>query len=145
MKYILILITAMILVSCSGNKFTRRVHKSVNTEELVQFREYLLKKNVMDSFKEYTILGSEDDSIVRKFFQKYDIHLMYIRPCFKNGESQEPTLFKNCGNMIDFRYNGLYFIEANHSLIFDYSEGGLELHDGTNLRRHKIAEGIFVF
>jgi hypothetical protein len=56
------------------------VHKGENTEELTEFREYLLKKNMMDDFKEYAIIEKSNDPVVNNFFVKYNIMAMYIEP-----------------------------------------------------------------
>lgn len=82
-------------------------------------------------------LNSPNDSIIKQFFQKYDIRAMYIEPC-KND------YFKNYGNKISLSFNNAYLIESNHSLIFDYSDDELLLKDGVP-EKHKIADRIFVF
>lgn len=44
MKYIILMIGVLFMTSCSISKNVRKVHKGENTEELTEFREYLLKK-----------------------------------------------------------------------------------------------------
>ena len=145
MKYFLLIAIVIINFSCSGNKFVRKASSSANIEELQQFKAYLLEKNVMDNFREYKILTPMSDPVIKEFFRKYDIKLMYVEPCFKKEQQQANSHFKNCGHKISFSYSNVTFIEGNHSLIFDYSGDGLKLLDGIDVSKHKIAEGIFIF
>lgn len=100
----------------------------------------------MDDFKEYAIIEKSNDPVVNNFFVKYNIMAMYIEPGHKDSHKCPfDNLFKNCGNIISFRFNDMFTVSPNHSLIFDYSNEGLELTEGFSTRKYKIADGVFVF
>ena len=138
----LLMTLSILLFSCSGTRFLNKIHKKSNLQEIIDFKEYLLKKNVMDDFKEYKILGFENDSIIRKFFLKYNIRAMYVEKCNINNDAFSG--FKSCGNIITLTFNNIYFIESNYWLIFDYSEEELSLKDDMP-KKCKIADRIYAW
>lgn len=143
MRILYLALITTILSSCSGG-FVKKIEKQDNQDEIVAFKHYLLKENIMDDFKEYKILYSQNDSVIKQFFLKYDIKAIYIEPCNKEHFTPQPhDHFKNCGNKISLSFNNTY-IEPNHSLIFDYSDEELQLKDEVG-KKHKIADRIFVF
>lgn len=143
-KYIVFIITILLVSSCSGHRFTHRVRKNENQEEIIAFKGYLLKINAMDDFKEFKkITPSETDSVILNFCRKYDIRSIYIVPASKYDNSLQS--FKNSGDVVKMYYNNMYFFEADHSLIFDYSLQGLELVDELETEKYKITDRVFMF
>ncbi|SHE85875.1 hypothetical protein SAMN05444377_101455 [Flavobacterium fontis] len=143
---LLLLLLLILLSSCKSQNFVKKIKDNKNKSEIVAFKDYLQRINIMNDFKEYSINNyPNNDTIIKKFIQKYNIQTIYVKPCLnKNKTSQPYDHFQNCGNIIELRY-GIPIISTEHSIIFDYSEDGLKLKEHINEKKHKIADGVFLF
>jgi hypothetical protein len=116
--------------------------KRQNRNEITEFKEYLKSINFMNDFKKDSTIRNFTDARIKMFVKKYQINSIDIYNC--KPYPRPYAHFTECRNMLILRNTPIPFIQANHALIFDYSEDGLKLKDGIP-NKHKIAEGIFVF
>ena len=145
MKNMLISLMLCVCVSCSSNKFIRKVKHPDNTQELIEFKAYLLEKNVINDFEASEPITGIEDPVILEFLEKYNIKLIHIWTCSKYNFNTPSSAFKTCGNTIEFYYEKIPMVSTVHSIIFDYSILPLELKDGINREKHKIADRIYVF
>lgn len=113
-----------------------------NLNEITEFKEYLNSINFMDDFKEDSTIRNFTDPRVKEFTKKYQINSIRVWTCKPYPYAYDH--FTKCGNMLILSNRNVPIAQDNHSLIFDYSENGLELKEGIS-NKHKIAERIFVF
>jgi hypothetical protein len=144
-KSISLLLLLILLNSCKSQNFVKKIKDDKNKLEIVAFKNYLQRINIMNDFKTNIKYYPENDTIIKKFIQKYNIRIIDIVPCSnKNHKVQPYDHFQNCGNIIELGY-GIPLISTEHSLIFDYSEDGLKLKDEIDEKKVKIADRIFIF
>lgn len=144
MKNTILLFCCSLFFSCSGQKFIKTVKNKKNLQEIVDFKGYLLKENIMEDFKESKIVGNVYDSRVKRFLTKYNITAIHIQTCNKYNYVTPESHFTNCGNLIEL-YFGIPLTTSEHVLIFDYSKEDLILKEGLSEKKYKISDKIFVF
>lgn len=140
---ILIVIT-FLLSNCASDKFVTRAKQKKNLEEIIAFKQHLVKINLMHDFKQTGPVSGINDSIAIQFFKKYEIGTVHVDFCNKYNYVAPSSNFKTCGKKIELYFGGIPKISNTHVLVFDYSKKGLELKDDVS-DKHKLAEGIFLF
>lgn len=128
--------------TCSSGKFESSMTKQQNLNEIKEFKEHLKLINFMDDFKEDATIRNFTDARVKEFVKKYRINSIQVWTCKPYPYAYDH--FTECGNMLILSNVNVPLVQDNHSIIFDYSEDGLEMKEGTSTK-HKISERIFVF
>ena len=138
--YFLILFAALLFSCASYQKNIKHIRKNPN--EIVQFKQYLETKYKLDSIKEYeTIWGNINttDTVIKKFCSENN-----ILSIVKHPKDEEHYFYNKYGNIVQLYFQHIVFVENNQSIIFDYTENGLENYDPA-FARYKVADRIYIF
>ncbi|PPK93628.1 hypothetical protein LY01_02411 [Nonlabens xylanidelens] len=145
MKNFLLLLICFCFLSCASDKFVRKAKHKESTQDLIEFKDYLLKNNVMDDFKESRPITGIKDPVILGFYNKYNVGSMHIWKCGEDNYDTPSSPFITCGDTIDLYYNGTHMISTIHAITFDYSSEPLELKASIDEEKHKITNRIYVF
>ena len=141
MKSIMLFILfAFTVASCASYQSNIR-HIRKNPAEIIEFKSYLEKNYKINRIDKYQMVWArdQDDTIIKNFCLNNNIGSITILP-----QTENTHYFNKYGKIVELNFNNIYFIEDNESVIFDYTDKGLEFYDA-DAAKYKIADRIFIF
>jgi hypothetical protein len=130
------------LVSCSSYR-KNIVHIRKNPDEILAFKQYLEENYNIDSITKYeTIWGTfkQTDTVILNFCKKNNISSIIKLPKAKSDD----YYYNRFGSIVELNFEHTPFVERNQTIIFDYTENGLEVYN-SSYSKFKVADKVYIF
>lgn len=149
MKPYFFIIAILIACGCSSYKRNMR-HIKKHPDEIVAFKKYLENTYSIHHITTYeTIWGTanQPDTVISNFCSKNNIlsiaKLPQKSPNQKLAEKSSYSIKGDYENVVRLYFNYSIYLEDPGSVVFDYTENGLDSLDAS-LKKYKIAERIYI-